>query len=107
MARKARLLGAICAVVVVLAAPLRAAGTDEATETFNALYGEDWKRVRGTRDARDDVELPARLLAAAKRASDQPFLAPLRLGVRRCCRWFAIGQRASAAASTRFPAGRG
>jgi len=55
-----------------------AAGTDEAIEAFNALYAADLARVRGTGDTRDDVELAARLLAAAKRATDQaPFLTVL------------------------------
>ncbi len=78
MPRTACLSGVLCAVLVVSAVPLRAAATDEATETFNALYGADLKRVRATADARDDVELAARLLAAAKRATDQaPFLTVL------------------------------
>jgi len=78
MLRKARLIRVLCAVLAVSALSLRAAGTDEATETFNALYGADLKRVRETGDARDDVELAARLLAAAKKATDQPaFLAIL------------------------------
>jgi len=55
-----------------------AAGTDEVIEAFNALYAADLARVRGTGDTRDDVELAARLLAAAKRATDQaPFLTVL------------------------------
>jgi len=107
MRRNAYLSPTVLALLVLASPCARAAETDEATETFNALYGADLKRVRGTGDTRDDAELAVRLLAAAKRASDQPFLAPLRLGVRRCCRWFAIGQWASAAARTHFPAGRG
>ena len=71
MARKARVIGVSCAVFLGLAVPLRAAATDEATEALNALYGADLARVRGTGDTRDDAELAARLLAAAKRASDQ------------------------------------
>ncbi len=72
MARTRGLIRVLCAALAVSAMPLRAAGTDEATETFNALYGTDLKRVRETGDARDDVELAARLLAAAKKATDQP-----------------------------------
>ncbi|KPJ74918.1 MAG: hypothetical protein AMS14_04570 [Planctomycetes bacterium DG_20] len=74
MRRKARLAGAFCAVLLALAAALRGADSDEATETFNSLYGADLARVRETGDARDDVELAARLLAAAKKAADQPAL---------------------------------
>ncbi len=72
MARKARLIGVSCAVLVGLAMPLRAAGTDEATEALNALYGADLARVRETGETLDDVELAARLLAAARKATDQP-----------------------------------
>jgi len=78
MARKVRLLHALCAVLAVSAVPLRAAETDEAIEAFNALYGTDLARVRGTGDTRDDAELAVHLVAAAKRAADQPaFLAVL------------------------------
>ena len=74
MACKACLIGVLCAVLLGFVVPLRAAGADEATETFNSLYGADLARVRGTGDTRDDVELAVRLLAAAKRAADQPAL---------------------------------
>jgi len=74
VACKACLIGVLCAVLLGFVVPLRAAGADEATETFNSLYGADLARVRGTGDTRDDVELAVRLLAAAKRAADQPAL---------------------------------
>ena len=72
MFRKAGPFHVLCTVLVVLAMPLRAAETHEATEALNALYGADLARVRETPDARDDVQLAARLMAAAKKATDQP-----------------------------------
>ena len=47
-------------------------------EVFESLWGADLKRVKGTRDPKDDVELAGRLLEAAKAAEGQPaFLAVL------------------------------
>ncbi len=78
MRRKARLIHVFCAILVVFAASLRAAGADKAAEVFESLYGAKVKAVKATRDAGDDVELAARLLAAAKEATKQPgFLAVL------------------------------
>ncbi len=57
-----------------------AAGADEAkvAEMFESVWGAELKRVRGTRDPKDDVELAGRLLEAAKAAEGQPaFLAVL------------------------------
>jgi len=72
MRRNAYLSPTVLALLVLASPCARAAGTDEVTETFNSLYGADLARVRGTGDGRDDVELAVRLLAAAKRAADQP-----------------------------------
>ena len=74
MARPRRLLPLVCLFLAVLAWPVRADDGEKAAETFNALYGADLARVRKTGDARDDAELAVRLLAAAKRAADQPAL---------------------------------
>jgi hypothetical protein len=50
----------------------------EAAKVFESLYGADFKRVRATRDPKDDLELANRLLAAAKDNTNQPeFLAIL------------------------------
>jgi len=51
---------------------VRAAEADKAVQDFESLYGRDMARVANTRDTKDDVELAARLLAAAKKAADQP-----------------------------------
>jgi hypothetical protein len=48
-----------------------AASADEATDAFNALYGEDVKKAVATPDKTDDVVLAAKLLAAAKVAINQ------------------------------------
>jgi hypothetical protein len=54
------------------------AETTEAAKTFESLYGADVKRVRATRDPKDDIELANRLLTAAKESQGQPeFLAVL------------------------------
>jgi len=44
----------------------------EAAKVFESLYGADFKRVRATRDPKDDLELAQRLLAAAKDNTNQP-----------------------------------
>jgi len=44
----------------------------EAAKVFESLYGAEVKRVRATRDTKDDVELAQRLLAAAKDNTNQP-----------------------------------
>ena len=50
----------------------------EAAKVFESLYGTDVKRVRATRDPKDDLELAMRLLAAAKGSQNLPeFLAVL------------------------------
>ena len=53
---------------------VRAGDPDQAAQAFESLYGSDVKRVRATREAADDIELAARLLAAAKEATGQPTL---------------------------------
>jgi hypothetical protein len=50
MSRKASPFHVLCTVLIVLAMPLRAAETDEATEALNALYSADLARVRETAD---------------------------------------------------------
>ncbi len=86
MRRKASLIHVFCAILGVFAASLRAAPirvrtsdeADKAAEVFESLYGAKVKAVKATRDAGDDIELAARLLAAAKEATKQPgFLAVL------------------------------
>jgi len=49
----------------------------EAQKAFDEVFGADVKRVKSTRDTRDDVELAARLLTAAKEASATPEFALL------------------------------
>ncbi|MBE3070477.1 MAG: hypothetical protein IMZ66_09615 [Planctomycetes bacterium] len=67
-----------CVVLAAIGAAARGAPADKATEVFESLYGADVKRVRATRDGKDDVELATRLLAAAREVSNQPeFLAVL------------------------------
>ena len=72
MARPRHLLRLVCLFLGVLTWPVCAEDGEKVAETFNALYGADLARVRGTGDTRDDVALAVRLLAAAKRAADQP-----------------------------------
>ncbi len=72
-----------CAVLVLaslMVVPLGAiaAEADKAAEAFESVYGADLKRVKATQDAKDDLELATRLLAAAKEATGQnEFLATL------------------------------
>ena len=72
MRRKASLIGVFCAILGVFAASQRAAEADKAAEVFESLYGAKVKAVRATRDAGDDIELAAGLLATAKEATNQP-----------------------------------
>ncbi|MBE3100155.1 MAG: hypothetical protein IMZ44_23800 [Planctomycetes bacterium] len=62
--------------LLAIAAPLAwAADAEKAAEAaaaFESLYGADLKRVRATRDLKDDLDLAARLLAAARQAAGQP-----------------------------------
>ncbi|MFO8013681.1 MAG: NPCBM/NEW2 domain-containing protein [Phycisphaerae bacterium] len=46
----------------------------QAAEAFERLYGKDVERVRGTREAADDVALAKRLLGAAREATGTPAL---------------------------------
>ena len=50
------------------------AEAEKAAQVFETLYGQDLERVRGTADAADDAALAERLLAAARKATDQPAL---------------------------------
>lgn len=78
MAHVRRSVGIVCAFLMALAAAGGAGEPDQAAQAFESLYGSDVKRVRATREAADDIELAARLLAAAKEATGQPaFLAVL------------------------------
>ena len=72
MACAAHFLGVASVILVVLPVGVRAAEADKAVQDFESLYGRDMARVANTRDTKDDVELAARLLAAAKKAADQP-----------------------------------
>jgi len=67
-----RVLVLACVLVALAPAVGRADDAEKAAETFDALFGADLKRVRETPDARDDAELAARLLDAARKAADQP-----------------------------------
>ncbi|MCX5676831.1 MAG: hypothetical protein NTX87_17715 [Planctomycetota bacterium] len=65
----------VVAILVFLAPVARAADAEKAAEAaaaFESLYGADLKRVCATRDPKDDLELAARLLAAARQATGQP-----------------------------------
>jgi len=82
MTCRAALLGGVLGVSCLAAcAAARAAEGDKAAEAaaaFESLYGADLKRVRATRDPKDDLDLAVRLVAAAKDAAAQPeFLAIL------------------------------
>jgi len=72
MMRAMHFLGVACVTVVVLPVAVHAAETDDAVEALKAIYDADLKRVKATADTRDDVDLAVRLLAAAKKATDQP-----------------------------------
>ncbi|MFO8015235.1 MAG: hypothetical protein R6X20_18280 [Phycisphaerae bacterium] len=50
------------------------AEAEKAAKVFEALYGQDVARARGTADVADDVALAKRLVAAAVKAKDQPAL---------------------------------
>ncbi|HUU91431.1 MAG TPA: hypothetical protein VM238_09495, partial [Phycisphaerae bacterium] len=76
MTCRTRFLGVVGAFLMTLPGGGRAGESDQAAPAFESLYGSDFKRVRLTREAADDLELAARLLAAAKEAAGQPaFLA--------------------------------
>ncbi len=78
MVRSACFLVVSCALLTVLPPALSAAEANGAAEVFESLYGSDVKRVKATRDAKDDVELAGRLLEAARKTTGQPaFLAVL------------------------------
>lgn len=72
MTRATRYLGLLCLLVVIQPSLAPGVEADKAAEAFNALYGQDLKRAKATRDAADDLELATRLLAAAKEATRQP-----------------------------------
>ena len=78
MTCRTRFLGVVGAFLMTLPGGGRAGESDQAAPAFESLYGSDFKRVRLTREVADDLELAARLLAAAKEATGQPaFLAVL------------------------------
>ncbi|MBI1373779.1 MAG: hypothetical protein GC159_13730 [Phycisphaera sp.] len=58
------LLGSLCA-------PIRA---DEATDTFNQLFGDEVRRVTATRVPDDDVALARSIISAADSVEDKPAL---------------------------------
>ena len=63
------------AFLAVLPAPLVAAEADKAAEAasvFDSVWGAEFKRIKATRDAKDDLDLALRLVAAAKSAANQP-----------------------------------
>jgi len=68
----------VAVALLVLGGAAWAAETESAEEAakaaaaFEELYGADVKRVRATRDAKDDLELAVRLLDAAKSMANQP-----------------------------------
>ncbi len=74
MAGTTRVLALACVLAALSPAVGRADDAEKAAQTFDALFGADLKRVRETPDARDDAELAARLLDAARKAADQPAL---------------------------------
>jgi len=69
MSIRERLIAAMT--ILVLAAPVMA---DEAADAFNALYGEEFKRVAATPSTADDLALAKRLLDDAKAVDKQPAL---------------------------------
>lgn len=72
MARTTRFLGVVLSLWMALPPAARAGEADKAAAAFESVYGPDFKRVKITADAGDDLELATRLLAAAKKATDQP-----------------------------------
>lgn len=73
-----RVLAIACVLAALAPGALRADDPGRAAQAFDALFGADLKRVRETPDARDDLDLAAQLLAAARKSADQPaFLAIL------------------------------
>ena len=63
--------------VLVCGTLVWAAEPDPAAETFQSLFGADLARVKATREVKDDLELAARLVSAAKDAKSQPPLVAL------------------------------
>ncbi len=72
MARARGSLRLVLLLGMALQGTLRAAETDKAAEAFESVYGAELRRVKGTAATGDDLELATRLLAAAKKATDQP-----------------------------------
>ncbi len=78
MVRVVHSLALLCGLLALIPAPVCAEEADKAAQVFESLYGNDFRRVRLTRDTKDDLELAKRLVAAAKEAVAQPeFLAVL------------------------------
>jgi hypothetical protein len=87
-------LAALAVSAALVAMPL-AVLADEATDTFNSLYGQKLKKAAGTTDATDDVALAAELLTAAKASTKQTGLLTLL-----CENAYALGQKAPAGYTT-------
>ena len=66
-----KLLAALSA-NLLLAAPLLGAQADDAAKQFDQLFGEEIRRVQGTADSADDIELSRRLTKVAGTVADQP-----------------------------------
>jgi len=67
---------AVLGLLVILPGAVRAAEADKtaaekAAEAFESLYGADVRRVKATRDHKDDVEFAGRFLDAARQAESQ------------------------------------
>ena len=76
MGRAANWCIAVLSLLVILSGAVRAAEADKtaaekADEVFESLYGADVRRVKATRDPKDDMELAGRLLDAARQAESQ------------------------------------
>jgi hypothetical protein len=78
MVRTAMQVVGVAVALLVLGGAAWAAETEsaeeaaKAAEAFQSLYGADLQRVKATRDLKDDIELAARLLDAAKSMANQP-----------------------------------
>jgi hypothetical protein len=70
-----RLLMAV--VMLVMAAACFGAGKSEVEEVFDSVYGKDISQVTSTSTVKDDIELAAKLLDAAKTIQNRPDLMAL------------------------------
>jgi len=85
--------------LLVLLGPIAVSLADEAEDTFNSLYGSEYKKALASPNPADDVDLAAQLLTAAR----NPGLTPAVLAVL-CNKAYELGAKAPAGYETAIEA---